>query len=312
MMRVWVKLIITLACVGFVAAAAIDRGQQLLTLRISGQGWLWLALGLGLAHSSMVCNAGVWAVLLRWLGRWPSDRELFTLYLTTNLLKYLPGNVWHLAGRVRALRPSLGLAPSLVAVLLEPILIVAAALALVPLGGLQRGVGPLALLPLLALMPRWLNPLLARLERSRAQAMHLEGELAKEPAWSVPGYPLVPLLAALLFVLLRFMGFACCVMAFSEEAAAGWPVWIAGFSLAWTAGLVVPGAPGGLGVFEAALLLLFGNLVPEAPLLAIALCYRLLATLADGLVAATARLDQRLVAPTLRSSGGLSEVSSSC
>ena len=46
--------------------------------------------------------------------------------------------------------------------------------------------------------------------------------------------------------------------------------------------------------FEAALLLRLGGLVPEAPLLAIALSYRLVTSLADLLGAATAELDQRL------------------
>ena len=39
--------------------------------------------------------------------------------------------------------------------------------------------------------------------------------------------------------------------------------WLAAFALAWTAGLVVPAAPGGLGVFEAVLLLRLGQSVPE-------------------------------------------------
>jgi uncharacterized membrane protein YbhN (UPF0104 family) len=288
------KLLVVLACLGFVAAAVFDQGRQLLELRITVRSGLWLLLGLGVTTTSMIANAGVWAVLLRWLGRWPRGIEPFSLYLTTNLLKYLPGNIWHLAGRIRALRPELGLAPALVSVLLEPILIATAALVLVPAGGLQGGVAVLALLPLLALLPRWLNPLLMRLERSRARALHLDAELAQEPQWRVPGYPVLPLLAAVAFVLLRFLGFACCVVAFSEQGATGWGTWLAGFALAWTAGLVVPGAPGGLGVFEAALLLRFGALVPEAPLLAIALCYRLLATLADALLAGTAQLDRRL------------------
>jgi hypothetical protein len=46
-------------------------------------------------------------------------------------------------------------------------------------------------------------------------------------------------------------------------------------------------------VFEAALLLRLGSLVPEAPLLAMALSYRLVTALADLLGAATAELDHR-------------------
>jgi hypothetical protein len=71
-------------------------------------------------------------------------------------------------------------------------------------------------------------------------------------------------------------------------------VWLARFALAWTAGLVVPGAPGGLGVFEAVLLLRMGVALPEAPLLAVALSYRLIVTLTDLLGAALVSLDGSL------------------
>ena len=56
----------------------------------------------------------------------------------------------------------------------------------------------------------------------------------------------------------------------------------------------MPGAPGGLGVFEAVLVLRLGAQVPEPPLLAVALSYRVLVTVADLLGALTARLDERL------------------
>jgi uncharacterized membrane protein YbhN (UPF0104 family) len=111
----------------------------------------------------------------------------------------------------------------------------------------------------------------------------------------LPGFPWGPLLAELVFVLLRFAGFACCVQAFDLSFALGWGGWLAGFALAWTAGLVVPGAPGGLGVFEAVLLLRLAVAVPEAPLLAVAISYRLITAGADLLAAGTARYDRRLL-----------------
>ena len=74
--------------------------------------------------------------------------------------------------------------------------------------------------------------------------------------------------------------------------------WLAAFGLAYAVGLVVPGAPGGLGVFEATLLLRLGAAVPEAQLLAVVLSYRLLSTLADvvasGALVADRMLGQRL------------------
>jgi hypothetical protein len=109
----------------------------------------------------------------------------------------------------------------------------------------------------------------------------------------IPGYPWPPLLAQLVFVLLRFSGFACCVLAFELQGSLEWSGWLAGFALAWTAGLVVPGAPGGLGVFEAVLLLRLGMAVPEAQLLAVAISYRAVVTLGDLLADGVARLDRR-------------------
>ena len=51
--------------------------------------------------------------------------------------------------------------------------------------------------------------------------------------------------------------------------------------MAWIIGLVVPAARGGLGVFESVILFGLGSHLPEAPLLASLLFYRLIATIAD-------------------------------
>jgi uncharacterized membrane protein YbhN (UPF0104 family) len=143
--------------------------------------------------------------------------------------------------------------------------------------------------------PRWLHPLLVRLERRRARELGLEEDLEREaaavpPTW-VRGYPWPPLLAEMAFVLLRFAGFCCCLRAFDLQQSLEGSTWLAAFALAWTAGLVVPGAPGGLGVFEAVLLLRLGVALPEAQLLAVALSYRLIVTLTDLLAATLVALD---------------------
>ncbi|MEB3264360.1 MAG: lysylphosphatidylglycerol synthase domain-containing protein [Synechococcus sp.] len=296
--RLWVTLI----SFGFLLAALQSHGRGLLRQNLDPQGWWWLCLGLGLSLLSLVVNALGWGVILRWLGLRPEVEATALLYLGTNLRKYLPGGIWHLAARVRALQaPEAPLAEpattgqALLAVLLDPLLAAIAALALVAPADLQEGSWGRALLwllPLLLLLPRWLTPLLLRLERQRARQLARPGE---EPALVMPParVPLLPLLALLLFVLLRFSGFASCVLAFDLQGSLEWSRWLAGFALAWTVGLVVPGAPGGLGVFEAMLLLSLGGLVPEGPLLAVALSYRVVATAADLLAAGTAAADRR-------------------
>ena len=68
---------------------------------------------------------------------------------------------------------------------------------------------------------------------------------------------------------------------------------LSAFSLAWTVGLVVPGAPGGLGVFEAFLLLNQQLIVPEESLVVTLLFYRLVSSLADACAALMASYPER-------------------
>lgn len=315
---------ITLVSLGFVLAALLSHGRQLLRLSIDPQGWLWLLLGVGVSLLSLLVNGLAWSVILAWLGARPSWHKGVALHVATNLRKYLPGGIWHIAGRVQVLRQGAAAGPAaplsqplstplaLFACLLDPLLAAVAALALVAADGLQFGLGVLALLPLLLLRPRWLQPLLLRLERRRAKELGLaaaEGDQAPpdaalaqaEPAPFLPGPPWLPLLIELLFVLLRFAAFACCVFAFDLQLSLAWTTWLAGFALAWTAGLVVPGAPGGLGVFEAVLLLRLGVALPEPSVLAVALAYRLICTLTDLLAAGVVHLDGRLEKALARS-----------
>jgi hypothetical protein len=315
LLRPW----ITCLSLGFVLAALVANGSGLLQLSLDGQGWLWLVLGVGVSGCSLLVGGWAWGVAMAWrllLPRWPA---VVALHASSNLRKYLPGGIWHLATRVQVLRgprsplrgQPAGTAQALVVTLLDPLLAAVAALALVPLGGWQNGLALLCLMPLLLLFPQGLEPLLLRLERQRAQQLGLDHDLQQEidlqgqaqpdretePGFCVQRkaiYPLGPLLAQLAFVLLRFAAFLCCVWAFDLQLSLGAVSWLSAFALAWTAGLVVPGAPGGLGVFEAVLLLRLSSELPQPSLLAVALSYRLIVTLADGLVAALIGLDLRL------------------
>ena len=338
---------ITCLSLGFLMAALLSHGRQMRQYNLDAQGWLWLLLGVGACLLSLVVSGLAWVVILRWLGLRPRSTPVVSLYILTNLRKFLPGGIWHLASRVQALRrpnAALGTAATtgtaLLAVLIEPLLAATAALALVTLGGWQNGLGLLSLLPLALLFPRWLNPLLLRLERGKASQLGLsiaappsdspadpavgplldgpddgrdasadvfaavapparaDGEEATLRAGQVKAYPWLPLLAQGAFVLLRFAGLACCVWAFDLQQTLPWPTWLSAFALSWTLGLVVPGAPGGLGVFEAALLLRLSGALPEPAVLAVALSYRLVVTVADLLAAGLVGLDERIAALT--------------
>ena len=94
-------------------------------------------------------------------------------------------------------------------------------------------------------------------------------------------YPYKSLFVEMIFIVFRYLGFFYCLKAFSIGSLISQSELISSFSLAWIIGLVVPAAPGGLGVFESVILFGLGSHLPEAPLLASLLFYRLIATVAD-------------------------------
>ena len=158
------------------------------------------------------------------------------------------------------------------------------------MGGWQQGLGLLGPLAVLCLLPGWSGPLINRL----LPPINLPrtGEVAaaeRPPGPALPGsFPVGPLLAEMAFVLVRYLGFALCAQGFLPPGMPPGSL-LAAFALAWTAGLVIPGAPAGLGVFELVLVLRLGGVVQEeAALLATALGYRVASTMGDALAAAGA------------------------
>ena len=182
--------------------------------------------------------------------------------------------------------------------ILDPLLIVAAAALLLTAGGWQNGLLLLAPLPaLLLLLPPCRDPHPSAACAIQCQPVGICGAGALEVSQGVVrrGAPWLPLLGELLFVVVRFAGFVCCLKAYGLLSPAVGQ-WLAAFSMAYAVGLVVLGAPGGLGVFEATLLLRLGDSVQEAPLLAVVLSYRVISTVADLLAAAGVAVDRRLLA----------------
>ena len=133
------KLWITLASLIFIAVALAQQAGQLRQLSLVANGWWWLVLGLGLTWLSILINGLAWRDLLIWLRHPPQGVAVVPLFVRSNLLKYLPGGIWHLVERVRVLRPAIGGGPALAGVILDPLLIVAASVLVVVAGGWQQG-----------------------------------------------------------------------------------------------------------------------------------------------------------------------------
>jgi len=283
----------------FLLKALKDNWQEVTALRITETGWASLAIALGVTLLAHLCSGWVWGWIVREFDARLSGPQATLIYLKTNIAKYLPGNVWHFYGRVMAAKNAgVPLGTATLSVVLEPLLMATAAL-LVTLGGFGLSPeSPVTGLPLvglaialLALHPRLLNPVLQRLSRLKLPNQ----EAAPTPAspLRLRRYPLLPLLGEMGFLLLRGAGFLLTLLAVTTPEPSQLPLLLSGFSFAWLLGLVVPGAPGGIGVFEATAIALFRSILSPGILLSAVTLYRLISVLAEALGAGLAYLDDR-------------------
>jgi uncharacterized membrane protein YbhN (UPF0104 family) len=128
--------------------------------------------------------------------------------------------------------------------------------------------------------PRIINPIIVKLSKSKTQT----NTVAK-----LSSYPWLPLLGEMGFLVWRGSGFIFTLMAITTVTWTQIPLLISAFSWSWLLGLVVPGAPGGMGVFEAsAIALLDSSQFSEAQILATVAIFRLISILAEAIAAAAA------------------------
>ena len=224
---------------------------------------------------------------MNWLGFRPNKINLTAIYIKTNILKYLPGGIWHLVARVKELHPKINLSNSLLAVFLEPFLMLVSASLWVVLGNFNFLTKVLFVTPMIIFsdffrvkLIKLLNVLIFNKFKNNNKLNFRDFSNGDLKILS-KSYPVKPLLIEMGFIWLRFYGFWLCLKAFSPTSNLQFFDLIAFFSLAWIAGLIVPAAPGGVGVFESILLLLIGSNIAEAPLLASLLSYRVVSTFSD-------------------------------
>jgi len=92
---------------------------------------------------------------------------------------------------------------------------------------------------------------------------------------------------------LRGCGFLLTVMALTPVNFSNIPNLFGAFCFAFVVGLVVPGAPGGMGVFEATAIALLSDRFSTGIILSAVALYRIISILADVSGAFLAKLDRK-------------------
>ena len=272
-------------------AYVIERGsRQWIELRdaLSDIAVSDLLISMILYFVASLLLALTWPFLLRATGHAGTPLlPLAARHLQAQLAKYLPGGIFHFAQRhAGSRRWGLGHRDLVFAASLESLMLlsISALLAL----GVSSDPRLAALFPWLPHLI-WLSPLAipAAWLVTRWWAKRNRDPKAIRPS-SLP-LVLVALIDAAFFVICSASLF---MLADVPLAAASY--WIGWLSLAWISGYVVPGAPGGIGVREAVLVLGLSPLLGEAQALAIALAYRLVTLVSDAACTVTGYVAEQL------------------
>jgi len=304
-MKQFLRWIILGGTLFFVAKALKDNWVGVTTIEIDAAGWAILAIATGVTLLAHTWAGWIWAWILQDLNQPVSSIQFIQVYLKTNIAKYLPGNVWHYYGRIVAAKnANVSTGAATLSVLLEPLLMAAAAFMIFVLFGSQfaayqtnLGVRILQFLILIVVLcavhPKFLNPVIRFLYKLKNR----KSRNSNQPNVYIrlERYPLRPLLGEIGFLTLRSLGFIFTIFAINPVNLSQIPLLVGAFSFAWLLGLVVPGAPGGLGVFEATAIALLQNRFPAAVIISAIALYRLISILAETAGAALAWLDERLV-----------------
>ena len=228
--------------------------------------------------------AAAWAMLLAALGG--DTRGQASLHARTQVLKYLPGNIFHLAGRhALARRRGVSHEKLLQAGICEAVLLAVGAgltgLLCAPyLGKLASQANPIW--PLTAGLLALSILIFAFWQRRRARP--LLSRLAN--GWHGLGFVLA--IHSLFFVLSGCLVWGILVLLGVPEHEGMGPTLIGAMALAWLAGFLTPGAPAGLGVREGVLLVILSPAAGTETVIALAALFRIVTVLGDAVLALAA------------------------
>jgi len=248
--------------------------------------------GINLSLSFLFCvlsiylNAYAWKYIVKWLGKEFKSNNLVSFYVLTNILKYVPGGMWHFVERFNFIKKISNPQIALYSTLIEPYFMLSGSFLLASMGLIFSPFYFFLTLPLIFLNRKFIFLILKILGSLKGKVFEVlrfpnsKGQF-EERINIVSFFPSKALFLEIGFVLSKFVGFYICLNTFYPSNTLNIIFLLVIFSLSWSIGLVVPAAPGGIGVFEACLLLFVGKSIPENLILISLVYFRVISTSAD-------------------------------
>ena len=292
--------VMALMSLGFIFVAFARNCQEIPPLI-----WSWLLftsvlLSVMASGVSVLLMSYVWWTLLNKVDVELSVSKSFVICWKAQILKYLPGNVFHLVGRSSlAVREGIPLGIVISSMTLETILTVATtALVSLPLAWtrwhdisqlinvwdwwktlLACLIGTLIVFFISRFLRACLQSTGVSLLRMSARATYIK---------AVPSIVLATLVTGSTFYFFA-------VSAWPEMTGISVQTCICGLALAWVIGFLTPGAPGGIGIRELVFLTLFAGSIGDGMAAALAISFRLLSVVGDIFTFLSALVAERIM-----------------
>ena len=248
--------------------------------------------GIDLSLSFLFCvlsiylNAYAWKFIVKWFDREFKANNLVTFYVLTNILKYVPGGIWHFIERYNFIKKISNPQIAVYSTLIEPYFMLSGSFLLASLGVIFSPLYFFLILPFVFLNRKLIYFVLKRLGSFKGKVFKVLGVTNSKDQFEkrikiTSFFPTKALLLETGFVLTKFIGFYICLNIFYTSNTLNIIFLLVIFSLSWCIGLVVPTAPGGVGVFEACLLFFAGRNIPQNTILVSLIYFRVISTSAD-------------------------------
>ncbi len=240
---------------------------------------------------SVIVNGFAWKNIIIWFGENQKIDNLVSLYVLTNSLKYVPGGVWHFIERFNFLKNKINVNIASYAILIEPYFMLSSSLILVSLGIFYNPLFLFFLLPSIFLHSELIHLIIIKLESFKKKGMKILNINYAKSQFNLnvnirSKFPLRIILIEILFILLKFISFIFCLTIFFNGNNIDYLKILIIFCLSWSFGLIIPAAPGGLGVFEGTFLFLVGSSYPQSIVISSLLVFRFISSCSDLLLSA--------------------------
>ena len=161
---------------------------------------------------SIFFNALAWGNIVIWFGKTKIKNNLVSFYILTNILKYVPGGIWHFLERYNFLKDITNNQIAISSTLIEPYFMLCSSLLLASVGIIFSPFYIFLLIPLIFLNRKLIYLILQRLESLKSKtfsALKITNSKYQfeERVKIISFFPIKSFLIEILFVLSKFIGF---------------------------------------------------------------------------------------------------------